>query len=47
VTTPNGGGTSTANTASDGHSSTGTGTADTASDGHSSAGSSNSSGHRP
>jgi hypothetical protein len=47
VGTPNSGGTSTANTASDGHSSTGTGTANTASDGHSSAGSANSSSHKP
>jgi len=47
VATPNSGGTSTANTASDGHSVAGTSTADTASDGHSSAGSDNSTAHRP
>lgn len=47
VATPNGGGTSTANTVSDGHSSAGTSTANTASDGHSSAGSDNAGSHRP
>jgi len=47
VATPNDGGTSTANTASDGHSSAGTSTANTASDGHSSAGSDNAGSHRP
>jgi hypothetical protein len=41
VETPNTGGTSTANTASDGHSTVGTTTADTNSDGHSAAGSAN------
>jgi hypothetical protein len=43
VTTPNSGGTGTADTASDGKSSTGTSTADTASGGHSAAGSGNAS----
>lgn len=41
VSVPNDGGTGTADTASDGHSSTGTGTADTSSDGHSADGSGN------
>ena len=45
--TPNGGGTGTDDTASDGASDTGTDKADTASQGHSSAGSDNAGGHRP
>jgi len=47
VATPNGGGTSTANTASDGHSSTGTANADQHSNGAASAGSGNADSHRP
>ena len=45
ASTPNGGGTGTANTASGGASSAGSGTADTASGGHSGAGSGNGGGH--
>lgn len=47
VSTPNGGGTPTADTASGGHNTTGSSTSNTNSDGHSTAGSDNATGHKP